>query len=189
MMKEIFSAWVDGEGELPDSAPLTEAQREDWQMCHLIGDAMRGDVFRSARTDQSHHQNMTAAIMVQLAQEPVVLAPQKSRRSARVAQWAVTAAACLSAAGLVVGLAVTQGRGGVGQSSTDVSLSSSASNTLILPHGAVERVNAPLAEPAHEPANEQQWQSYVSAHDEATGNVGVRRAQLHVIRAPGRGER
>jgi sigma-E factor negative regulatory protein RseA len=89
-MSERMSALMDG--ELPEEQAMGElgrlrsdaGERDAWDTYHLIGDAIRGDLYPS-----SHR-----AIAARLAKEPTVLAPQ-SRRPARqqVLRYAMSAAA------------------------------------------------------------------------------------------------
>jgi sigma-E factor negative regulatory protein RseA len=100
-----ISALMDGELEdreaerelakLKDDAAL----RERWNTFHLVGDALRGEPLLSA----GFRENFT----VRLAAEPTVLAPRRStRQTKRVATYALSAAASLSAAALVAWVAI-----------------------------------------------------------------------------------
>lgn len=67
----VLSAFVDGEGDLPESLFTTEGQR-DWDTYHWIGDVLRSnDLARPMSAD--FQQRMQSA----LAAEPTVLAPQR----------------------------------------------------------------------------------------------------------------
>lgn len=93
-----ISALMDGEldeaqarGELARIKQQHEL-RESWDTFHLIGDALRGDALLSA--------NLKARVSERLAQEPTVLAP-RSRPVRKIATYALSAAASISAVALV----------------------------------------------------------------------------------------
>ena len=65
---------------------------EHWHTFHLIGDALRGERVLSPRFSEQ--------LVVRLGSEPTVLAPRRSAAK-RVAAYALSAAASLSAVGLV----------------------------------------------------------------------------------------
>jgi sigma-E factor negative regulatory protein RseA len=109
-----ISALMDGEldereaqrelGKLKDDAEL----RERWDTFHLVGDALRGErllpsvAFRESVTQR-------------LAAEPTVLAPRRTaRQTKRIATYALSAAASVSAAALVAWVAIAPtGSGGL----------------------------------------------------------------------------
>lgn len=72
--------------------------RENWDMFHLIGDALRGECLLSSEFNRR--------LSERLAQEPTVLAPHR-RMIRRISTYALTAAASLSAIGLVGWVAIS----------------------------------------------------------------------------------
>ena len=96
--QDSLSGLVDGEltdaevrallARVRDDASL----RDEWSMYHLIGDAMRGQVQRSA--------TILDRVRERLALEPTVLAPRRTG-GARVARFALPVAAAAAAAGMV----------------------------------------------------------------------------------------
>ncbi len=106
---ESLSALMDGElDEREAQRELVRlkqdaAMRERWDAFHLVGDALRGELGRSATLSAS----LTDAFASRLAAEPTVLAPRRSTRSAkRIATYALSAAATVSAAALVAWVAL-----------------------------------------------------------------------------------
>ena len=104
-----ISALMDGELEDKEAQRLVvllksdEQSRERWDEFHLIGDTLRGEPLLSA--------GFSEALSKRLAEEPTVLAPRRIvPRPGRVATYALSAAASVSAAALVawVALAPTQ---------------------------------------------------------------------------------
>ena len=98
-MSERISALLDG--ELADGEAGTELERiresdtarESWNTYHLIGDALRGDDYKSYAT----------RVAERLATEPTVLAPRAGRREMRpVFRYALSAAAAMGGVALVV---------------------------------------------------------------------------------------
>ena len=85
VMQEKLSALMDGELGEADSALVLKQLGEDtaleqnWQLYHLIGDALRQDVTGS--------RPVAAAVTARLATEPVVLAPGRVGVKARNAAW------------------------------------------------------------------------------------------------------
>jgi sigma-E factor negative regulatory protein RseA len=67
--------------------------RERWESFHVIGDAMRGDRLLS--------DGFSASLARRLAEEPTVLAPRRSTQPRRVATYALSAAASVSAVAFV----------------------------------------------------------------------------------------
>ncbi len=67
--------------------------RETWAAYHLIGDVMRGDALPAFDVSQ----RVAAAI----AQEPTVMAPQRSSRASKPMTYALSAAASFSAIAVV----------------------------------------------------------------------------------------
>ena len=108
-----ISALMDGElderdasrelGKLKDEAEL----RERWDTFHMVGDALRGERLISSTFNEKFARR--------LADEPTVLAPRRStRQTKRVATYALSAAASVSAAALVAWVAVAPtGPGGL----------------------------------------------------------------------------
>lgn len=100
-----ISALMDGELEGQDAqreiASLkTNGQlRERWDEFHLIGDALRSEPLLSSGFNESFAKRLAA--------EPTVLAPQRvSAKPRRIAAYALSAAASVSAAALVAWVAL-----------------------------------------------------------------------------------
>jgi sigma-E factor negative regulatory protein RseA len=98
-MKEKLSALIDGEVQSDGlSAHLSRLKtdtelREAWDIYHLIGDALRGDL----------SPGFSRRVAARLSDEPTVLAPQKEITPARRLAWyAMSAAASVAAVSLVV---------------------------------------------------------------------------------------
>lgn len=93
-----ISAMMDGELDKHQAqAQIVRVKQDEkllqcWDTFHLIGDAMRGERILS----QGFHHSIAA----RLADEPTVLAPQRSRAK-RFAAYALSAAASVSAVALV----------------------------------------------------------------------------------------
>ncbi|MFN7085536.1 MAG: sigma-E factor negative regulatory protein [Burkholderiales bacterium] len=98
---DTISALVDGELDEDQVArelsriKQHDSLRECWDTFHLIGDAMRGDCHVSS--------HLSARIAERLANEPTVVAPRRGTR--RIAAYALSAAASLSAVALVAWVA------------------------------------------------------------------------------------
>jgi sigma-E factor negative regulatory protein RseA len=75
--------------------------REAWASYHLIGDVMRGEALPAFDVSQ----RVAAAI----AQEPTVMAPQRSSRTSRPLTYALSAAASVSAIAVVGWMAFSTG--------------------------------------------------------------------------------
>jgi len=103
-MRERISALMDDEGtesELDQDIIRMQKDsvlRRTWDTYHLIGDALRGDVA----------PGLCARVSERLAAEPTVLAPQRRRVDARVAQIGLSAAAGVAGIALVAWLALPQ---------------------------------------------------------------------------------
>lgn len=102
---DSISALMDG--ELEDSQAqreigalkTNETSRERWDEFHLIGDALRNEPLLSSGFNESFAKRLAA--------EPTVLAPQRvSAKPRRIAAYALSAAASLSAAALVAWVAL-----------------------------------------------------------------------------------
>src|SRR5512145_810525 len=99
---EKISQLMDGELEAREAQQQLARIRQDeqlaqcWHVFHLIGDALRGEHTLS--------QSFSAQVAARLTSEPTVLAP-KSRVVKRVAAYALSAAASLSAVALVAWIA------------------------------------------------------------------------------------
>ena len=95
---EKISALMDGELEEHQSRQQLVRLKQDedllqcWQTFHLIGDALRGERVLS--------HNIERRVIARLAEEPTVLAPQRSMTK-RFTAYALSAAASLSAVALV----------------------------------------------------------------------------------------
>lgn len=101
-----ISALMDGELEGQEARQALNRlkadpeSREHWDSFHVIGDAMRGEPLLSPRFSQ--------ALAQRLAEEPTVLAPQRSKSAPkRVVTFALSAAASVSAAALVAWVALS----------------------------------------------------------------------------------
>ncbi|MGB7542666.1 MAG: sigma-E factor negative regulatory protein [Burkholderiales bacterium] len=142
-MKENLSALIDDElhGEdlgphlarLKDNAELRRA----WGTYHLIGDALRGHLCA----------DFSARVAARLAQEPVVLAPQR-RTTVRVAWYVMSAAAGVTAVVLVAWTALPVMRPET-QLAANVSAAASASAVEAKPRLAADEVENYLL--AHQP--------------------------------------
>ena len=102
-MKEQLSALMDDElGDRDCDGCLGRLGREpelraNWDLYHLIGDALRGQVAAP----------VVERVRVRLVDEPTILAPRALRRSPRRSAWyAMSAAASVSAVALVGWLAL-----------------------------------------------------------------------------------
>jgi sigma-E factor negative regulatory protein RseA len=104
---EKISALMDGEaaGQEAHQAMLrlqdTADVRETWATYHLIGDMMRGDALPAFDVSQR--------VAVAIAQEPAILAPQRSSRASRPLTYALSAAASVSAIAVVGWMAFSTG--------------------------------------------------------------------------------
>lgn len=104
---EKISALMDSEadGQEAHQAMLrlkdTGEAREAWASYHLIGDVLRGDALPSFDVSQ----RVAAAI----ADEPTVMAPQRSSRTSRPLTYALSAAASVSAIAVVGWMAFSTG--------------------------------------------------------------------------------
>ncbi len=104
---EKISALMDGEagGQEAHQAMLRLKDagdaRETWAAYHLIGDVMRGDVLPAFDVSQR--------VAAALAQEPTVMAPQRSLRAGRPLTYALSAAASISAIAVVGWMAFSTG--------------------------------------------------------------------------------
>ena len=81
-MSEKLSALMDGELDQGEAKRVIkslgndEVSRDHWDLYHVIGESLRGDVVGRARSGAGS----TDAIFAALAQEPTVLAPKMSKR-------------------------------------------------------------------------------------------------------------
>jgi len=98
-MKEELSAFVDGECQSNEvQGHLTSIKsdaelRNAWNIYHLIGDALRGDI----------SPDLTSGVLARLREEPTMLAPRRVRPAfGRVGWYALSAAAGMAAVTLVV---------------------------------------------------------------------------------------
>ena len=111
-MKDQLSALIDGEFDIASSEHLITSiksggeMKESWSHYHLIGDAMRGDVYLS--------QDFSARVMSLLNDEPTVLAPsqlsaeQSASKPSRFQSSKFWSMAASVAAVMFVGLMVLQ---------------------------------------------------------------------------------
>ncbi len=100
-----ISALMDGELEAREAQHTLARLKEDaelrgrWDEFHVIGDALRGEHPLSCRFNQT--------LAERLAEEPTVLAPRRSKIAPkRMMTYALSAAASVSAAALVVWVAL-----------------------------------------------------------------------------------
>ena len=104
---EKISALMDGElaGQDAHQALLrlgdAPEARESWATYHLIGDMMRGGTAPAF--------DVTARVAGALREEPTVLAPRRSSRSAKPLTYALSAAASVSAIAVVGWMAFSTG--------------------------------------------------------------------------------
>lgn len=151
-----ISALMDGEldaheAELEMARLKTDADlRSRWDEFHLVGDALRGEPLLSSAFGDG--------ISRRLAEEPTVLAPRRGRPGARrVATYAMSAAASLSAAALVAWVAVAPQQ--------------SAENVAVKQEAPVPRV-----EPARELASvpsEGRMSEYLLAHESFSPSTAI----------------
>lgn len=105
MTKEL-SALLDGEIEQHETSALWASLRADprkratWSAYSLIGDALRGEVRLSA--------DITGRVMMQLADEPVVLAPKTGRQRSTWQGSILAIAASLAGVAVVGWLVLAQ---------------------------------------------------------------------------------
>lgn len=78
-MKTRLSGLIDGEIEAHDARAVLDAAKRDaelrerWQHYQLVGDALKGE--------PALHADITPRVMAALADEPVLLAPRRERRT------------------------------------------------------------------------------------------------------------
>jgi sigma-E factor negative regulatory protein RseA len=152
---EAISALMDGEldereaerelGKVKQDAAL----REQWDTFHLVGDALRGEPLLSA----GFRENFA----VRLAAEPTVLAPRRStRQSRRVATYALSAAASLSAAALVAWVAIAP--------TGTAGLQTAAKSPLELQTALVPPSASPVVTPLPSVSSDGSMNEYLLAH-------------------------
>lgn len=136
-MKDQISALIDDELDLEDAEHLLTAIKsggalgECWATYHLIGDVMRGNPVLSSDLKQR--------VMSQLAEEPVVLAPQAATNKALATKrtlpiiWSVAASV---AAVLFVGLVVQQQVQPANDALAPVEIAQNMPNEYLLAHQA-----------------------------------------------------
>ena len=98
-MKQEISALMDGElfedevGRVLDHFKRDSATRKNWAAYHLIGDVLR---------QPDHiHSDMSAKVRERMKDEPAVLAPHGNAVNRKMRTFALSAAASLSAIGVV----------------------------------------------------------------------------------------
>jgi sigma-E factor negative regulatory protein RseA len=106
-MSEKLSALMDGELDhgqartVIKSLGSDDVSREQWNLYHVIGEALRGDDLENAE----YHDACTSSIFAALAQEPTVLAPQMIKqpveRRTRIALAMAASVITISAVGIV----------------------------------------------------------------------------------------
>ncbi len=120
-MTESFSAWLDGELSEPDATACLQKTskdtklQDDWQMAHLIGDAMRGEASVSC--------DFSSRFAARLADEPTVFVPASAKNvaenTASKSRWSWFAYAAAASVALVfVGYLGGVGQGGAQQGGT-----------------------------------------------------------------------
>lgn len=98
-MKQEISALMDGElfedeaGSLLDEIRRGSDTHKDWELYHLIGDALR--------QPEHIHSDLSAKVRERMRDEPVVLAPRIRATKQKVRAFALSAAASLVAVGVV----------------------------------------------------------------------------------------
>lgn len=85
-LAEEISAFLDGEGEMPNALASTEA-RECWDTYHLIGDVLRTPDL-AVKLPSDFSQRFSAA----LEDEPTILAPQARPKSGFLRRYAAPGA-------------------------------------------------------------------------------------------------
>jgi sigma-E factor negative regulatory protein RseA len=98
-MKQEISALMDGElfedemGGVLDQLKQDPSTRKNWAAYHLIGDVLR---------QPDHiHSDLSAKVRVRMRDEPVVMAPRGHAVKQKMRTFALSAAASLSAVGVV----------------------------------------------------------------------------------------
>jgi len=144
---EQVSALMDGEadGQERHQALLrlgdSTVARESWDVYHLIGDVMRGEV--AGRMDVSRRVSEV------LSGEPTVLAPVRSRRVGKPLAFALSAAASVSAVAVVGWMAFSTGN-------------------VVNPPAEIAQVTVPAAVESEPPLvsvpNDGQMNEYLLAH-------------------------
>lgn len=87
-MNEKLSALMDGELARDEARAVIktlgvdQAQREHWDVYHLVGACLRGDLVGNSSAEGFARGACTAAIFERLAAEPTILAPAAIRRPA-----------------------------------------------------------------------------------------------------------
>lgn len=104
-MKQEISSLMDGElfedeaEGLLDQIKRDSTNRDDWEMYHLIGDVLRQpDRICCAYA----HGELSSRVRKHLEDEPIILAPRGPAVKHKVRAFALSAAASLSAVGVVV---------------------------------------------------------------------------------------
>jgi sigma-E factor negative regulatory protein RseA len=98
-MKQEISALMDGElfedeaGSLFDDIRRGSDTHKDWELYHLIGDALR--------QPEHIHSDLSAKVRERMRDEPVVLAPRIRATKQKARAFALSAAASLVAVGVV----------------------------------------------------------------------------------------
>lgn len=99
MMKQKISVLMDGELFEDEASSLLDLLKKDaevhkdWEIYHLIGDALR--------QPEHIHCGLSEKVRVRLQEEPTILAPLARAVKHRVRSLALSAAASLSAVGVV----------------------------------------------------------------------------------------
>jgi sigma-E factor negative regulatory protein RseA len=158
MVMDRISALMDGELDAREAAPEIAQLKNDaelrrrWDEFHLVGDALRGELMLSPGFGERFSRR--------LADEPTVLAPRRTRPDARrVATYAMSAAASISAAALVAWVALAPQQPG--------------ENVALQP---APPLPAPRVEPARELASvpsEGRMNEYLLAHEAFSPSTAI----------------
>jgi sigma-E factor negative regulatory protein RseA len=103
-MKEDISALMDGElseddaGRVFDRLKTDPTTRKNWAAYHLIGDVLR--------QPEHIHSDLSARVRDRLQDEPYLFVPRRREAKQRMRTIALSAAASLSAIGVVVGMSL-----------------------------------------------------------------------------------
>jgi len=162
-----ISALIDGELDAHQYEQQFARLKNDvearacWDTFHLIGDALRGERIVS--------RNLSGRLSERLAQEPTVLAPPRAKPARRVAAYAWSAAASLSAVALVGWMAFNSPL-----APQPDSVASSVASSVALP--ATAPAAAPPATLPAQLANvpsEGKMNEYLMAHQEFSPSTAI----------------
>ena len=110
-MNEKLSALMDGELDQDQARTVIKSlgsddvSREQWDLYHVIGEALRGDDMGREGSSAATHKSSSDAIFAALAAEPTVLAPLMIKRTVekrtRIALAMAASVITISAVGVV----------------------------------------------------------------------------------------